>query len=204
MWLIVGFCLAGFFCLLDGWSWLRTPFSVLRARLQPVVRDLLQEQTVHGRVMLTDLDFLLHMNNSRYLREADFARFSHFTRCGIFGALHALGAGIVMASCATRFRRSLRVFEPFEVRTRLLCWDERAFFVEQRFVSPKDGRVCAVVLSRQHILDGSPEKIVQHVCKRKVESPEFPEEVVHLISFNDASSRRLRAESATCEAKKSK
>ncbi|XP_069076967.1 protein THEM6 isoform X2 [Pleurodeles waltl] len=204
MWLILGFCLALLFCLLDCWYWLRTTFSVLRARRQPVVRDLLEEQTVQGLVMPTDLDFLLHMNNSRYLREADFARFSHFTRCGIFAALRALGAGLVMGSNVARFRRSLRLFEPFEVRTRLLCWDERAFFVEQRFVSPKDGRVCAVVLSRQHILGSSPEKIVQHLCKRKVESPEFPDEVVHLISFNDASSKRLRVESGICDDEKSK
>ncbi|XP_069477844.1 protein THEM6 [Ambystoma mexicanum] len=196
MWLPLGICLTGcFFALLDGWYWLRTPWVIARNWLQPAVRDLLAEHTVRGRVMPTDLDWLMHMNNGRYLREADFARFSHFMRSGIFPALRALGANMVMASCAARFRRSLRFLEPFEVRTRLLCWDQSAFYVEQRFVSPRDGRVCAVLLSCQHILASSPDKVVQYLCKRKVESPEFPEEVVHWIAFNQSSSQKLRAES---------
>ncbi|MEE6462984.1 hypothetical protein FKM82_005728, partial [Ascaphus truei] len=159
---------AAFFALLDGWYFLRAFLAVLRARLQPVVKDLLKEHTFSGLVLPHDLDFLLHMNNSRYLREADFARLSFFTRSGLFGALHSLGAGMVMAACTVRYRRSLRLLETFEIRTRLLCWDDKAFYVEQRFVSPRDGFVCAVLLSRQHIMGISPDKVVQSMCKRKV------------------------------------
>ncbi|XP_075437642.1 protein THEM6 [Ascaphus truei] len=186
---------AAFFALLDVWYFLRAFLAVLRARLQPVVKDLLKEHTFSGLVLPHDLDFLLHMNNSRYLREADFARLSFFTRSGLFGALHSLGAGMVMAACTVRYRRSLRLLETFEIRTRLLCWDDKAFYVEQRFVSPRDGFVCAVLLSRQHIMGISPDKVVQSMCKRKVESPEFPDELMHWINYNDNSSQKLRAES---------
>ncbi|XP_069076966.1 protein THEM6 isoform X1 [Pleurodeles waltl] len=204
-WLSVGLCLTScFFAFIDGWYWLRVPTAVLAARLKPAMEDLLAVHTVKGWVMPSDLDFMFHMNNGRYLREADFARFSYLTRCGILKALRALCADLVMASCVARFRRSLHLFEPFQLSTRLLCWDERAFFMEQRFVSPKDGRVCAVLLSRLHVLRCSPDKVLQHILKKEVESPEFPDEVVHLISFNDASSKRLRVESGICDDEKSK
>ncbi|XP_029410872.1 protein THEM6 isoform X2 [Nannospalax galili] len=105
-----------FFALLDGWYLVRVPCAVLRARLlQPRVRDLLAEQRYAGRVLPSDLDLLLHMNNARYLREADVARAAHLTRCGVLGALRELGAHAVLAASCARYRRELRLFEAFEV-----------------------------------------------------------------------------------------
>ncbi|XP_029448000.1 protein THEM6 [Rhinatrema bivittatum] len=196
MWaLLTALSAAAFFALLDGWYFLRASLVLARSRLQPAVRDLLREHSFSGLVLPHDLDLLLHMNNARYLREADLARFAHFTRSGLLGALRALGAGIVMGGCAVRYRRSLRLLQRFHIRSRLLCWDERAFYVEQRFVTPADGFVCAVLLNRQHVQGSSPEQVVQFLCKKKVESPEFPEEVKHWISYNETSSQKLRAES---------
>ncbi|KAM9197965.1 protein THEM6 [Trichechus inunguis] len=197
LWLLVApLALAlAYFALLDGWYLVRVPCAVLRARLRPPVRDLLAEQSFPGRVLPSDLDLLLHMNNARYLREADVAGAAHLTRCGVLGALRALGARAVLAASCARYRRSLRLLEPFEVRTRLLGWDDRAFYLEARFVSLRDGFVCAQVRSRQHVLGTSPERVVQHLCKRRVEPPELPEDLQHWIAYNEASSQLLRAES---------
>eukprot|EP00071_Canis_lupus_P056691 XP_851251.1 protein THEM6 [Canis lupus familiaris] len=84
---------------------------------------------------------------------------------------------------------------PFEVRTRLLVWDARAFYLEARFVSLRDGFVCALLRSRQHVLGTSPERVVRHLCKRRVEPPELPEDLRHWIAYNETSSQLLRAES---------
>nr|XP_056710611.1 protein THEM6 [Euleptes europaea] len=187
---------AALFASVDVWYLLRMPLAMLYARwLLPTVWDLLEEQSFQGLVLPSDLDCLLHMNNARYLREADVARCVHMARCGLFRAVRALGAHTVLAASCCRYRRSLRLLERFAVRTRLLGWDERAFFLEQRFVSARDGFVCAVVLVRQHVVGASPDKAVSHLCRRKVESPELPEEVKHWLKYNEASSQRLRAES---------
>lgn len=161
-----------YFALLDGWYLVRVPCAALRAHLlQPRVLDLLADSRYAGRVLPSDLDLLLHMNNARYLREADVARIAHLTRCGVLGALRELGARAVLAASCVRYRRSLRLLEPFEVRTRLLGWDDRAFYLEARFVSLRDGFVCALLRSRQHVLGTSPERVVQHLCKRRVSAP---------------------------------
>ncbi|XP_036904533.1 protein THEM6 [Sturnira hondurensis] len=200
--LLLGLALA-YFALLDGWYLVRLPCAVLYARLlQPRVRDLLAEQRYAGRVLPSDLDLLLHMNNARYLREADVARTVHLVRCGVLEALRALGGRTVLAASCARYRRSLRLLEPFEVRTRLLGWDDRAFYLEARFISLRDGFVCALLRSRQHMLGTSPERIVQHLCKRKVEPPELPEDLRHWIAYNEASSQQLRAESGLGDAVK--
>lgn len=158
-----------YFALLDGWYLVRVPCAMLRARLlQPRLLDLLAESRYAGRVLPSDLDLLLHMNNARYLREADVARAAHLARCGVLGALRALGARAVLAASCARYRRSLRLLEAFEVRTRLLGWDDRAFYLEARFISLRDGFVCALLRSSQHVLGTSPERVVQHLCKRRV------------------------------------
>ncbi|MGH0132084.1 UNVERIFIED_CONTAM: hypothetical protein FKN15_027705 [Acipenser sinensis] len=195
MWLWVLGVLLLLFSSLDVWYFVRGVAVVVRAWFQPVVRDILREQCFGGRVLPQDIDFMGHMNNARYLRECDFARFSLYTRNGVFGAIRALGAGMVLGASTIRYRRSLTLLEPFELRSRILAWDHKAFFLEQQFVSRADGFVSAVMLCRQNVLRSTPDKIVQHLCKRKVESPEFPEDLKHWISYNSTSSQTLRAES---------
>ncbi|XP_035286108.1 protein THEM6-like [Anguilla rostrata] len=189
------------FSCLDVWYFLRVVVVVLRAWFQPPVWDVLAEQSVGGRVLPHDID-MGHMNNARYLRECDFARFALYTRNGVFKATRALGASLVVGASTIRYRRSLSLGEAFELRSRIVAWDDKSFYVEQRFVSRADGVVSAVMLCRQNVQRGSPDKLLQYLCKRKVECPEYPEELQHWISFINASSQALRAENNTEEKSK--
>lgn len=159
--------LLALFCTLDVWYFLRAAAVVLRAWFQPPVWDVTAEQIILGRVLPHDID-MCHMNNARYLRECDFARFSLYVRNGVFKALRALGASMVVGATTIRYRRALCIGEGFELRSRIVTWDDKSFFLEQRFVSAKDGLVCAVMYCKQNVIRGSPDKIMQHLCKRKV------------------------------------
>lgn len=156
------------FCSVDVWYFLRGAQVFFQAWFQPRIWDILAEQTIEGMVLPHDLDYMGHMNNSRYLRECDFARFHHYMRNGLFMASHKLGAKMVVGASTIRYRRSLAFREAFEIRTKVLGWDEKAFYLEQRFVSKKDGFVSAVMLCRQNVVKCSPETIIEFVCKRKV------------------------------------
>lgn len=209
---------------LDVWYFLRAAVVILRAWFQPPVWDVTAEQTLTGRVTTRDID-MCHMNNARYLRECDFARFSLYVRNGVFKALRALKASMVVGATTIRYRRALCIGEGYELRSRIVTWDDKAFFLEQRFVSRKDGLVCAVMYCKQSVIRSSPDKILQHLCQRKVSSrtfsmhpcfciklkvsyrrcvgvyfwqvecPEFPEDLQHWVSFISASSQALRTES---------
>lgn len=156
------------FCSLDVWYFLRGAHVFIEAWFQPRVWDILAEQSIDGMVLPHDLDYMGHMNNSRYLRECDFARFHHYMRNGLFMASHKLGAKMVVGASTIRYRRSLAFREAFEIRTKVLGWDDKAFYLEQRFVSKKDGFVSAIMLCRQNVVRCSPESIIEFVCKRKV------------------------------------
>lgn len=196
MWwvLVLLLALLVLFSTLDVWYFLRAAVVILRAWFQPPVWDVTAEQTLTGRVTTRDID-MCHMNNARYLRECDFARFSLYVRNGVFKALRALKASMVVGATTIRYRRALCIGEGYELRSRIVTWDDKAFFLEQRFVSRKDGLVCAVMYCKQSIIRSSPDKILQHLCQRKVECPEFPEDLQHWVSFISASSQALRTES---------
>uniref|UniRef100_A0A673ZFP4 Protein THEM6 n=1 Tax=Salmo trutta TaxID=8032 RepID=A0A673ZFP4_SALTR len=176
------------FSSLDVWYFVRAAVTVVRAWFQKPVWDVLGEQSVSGRVLLHDID-LGHMNNARFLRECDFARFSLYSRNGVFKACRALRATMVVGATTIRLRRALCLGEAFELRTRIVVWDEKAFYLEQRFVSCRDGLVAAVMLCKQNVVRSSPDKILQFLCKRKVECPDYPEDLQHWISFISASSQ---------------
>lgn len=186
--------LLALFCSLDVWYFLRVAAVVLRAYFQKAVFDITAEQVVPGRVTFNDID-MCHMNNARYLRECDFARFSLYTRNGVFKAVRALRANMVVGASTIRYRRALCVGEAYELRSRIVTWDEKAFYLEQRFVSRKDEVVCAVMYCKQSVVRSTPDHIMEHLCKRKVECPEFPEDLQHWLNFISASSQALRAES---------
>ncbi|XP_007548628.1 protein THEM6-like [Poecilia latipinna] len=189
------------FCTLDVWYFLRAGAVLLRAWFQPPVWDVTGEQVMTGRVTPRDID-MCHMNNARYLRECDFARFSLYMRNGVFKATRALGANLVVGATTIRYRRALCIGEGYDLCSRIVTWDDKAFFLEQRFVSTKDRLVCAVMYCKQSVIRSSPDKILQHLCKRKVEPPEFPEDLQHWVNFISASSQALRAESGLEEKNK--
>ena len=102
---------------------------------------LLDESVVRLTVLPTDLDVNGHMNNGRYLTIADLGRVDLFLRIGLVSAMRRHRWGGVVASVTVRFRRALDPFARYELRSRLLCWDERWVFMEQRFT--RRGELCA-------------------------------------------------------------
>ena len=54
-------------------------------------------------------------------------------RARAIGVLRAHGVYPVVAAQTIRYRRSLRLFERFEIETRIIGWDELAFLVSHEF-----------------------------------------------------------------------
>lgn len=110
----------------------------------------LDDTSLSMRVWPTDLDMFLHMNNSRYLAIMDVGRMDALLRSGVFQRIRKLNWYGVVASETIRFRESLAPFAPFELRTRILGWDDRSLYYRQTFL--RQGRVAAVGLVRIRFL----------------------------------------------------
>ncbi|XP_066479268.1 protein THEM6-like [Tiliqua scincoides] len=198
--MIVWFCVVAFIVLfmiwnLDSWFLMRLGLPYLYfSQRKLAVKDIFRTHVFRSLVLPMDLDFLGHMNNARYLREAEFARCHFFAPYKILDVLNALGGYMVMTASCCRYRRALNVFERFDIHTRILGWDDSAVYVEQLFVRPSNGFIVAVVRAQFRVTGTTPAALMEHLAGKKVESPEIPEEVRHWMKYNEISSQKMRTE----------
>jgi acyl-CoA thioesterase FadM len=108
--------------------------------------DLLATTRVHLRVWPNDLDINLHVNNGRYLALADVGRMHWFVRTGVLAVARRHKAFPVISDAVAKFRHNLKLFQTFEIHTRLIGWDRKWGFIEHRFV--RMDRVIGIVAIR--------------------------------------------------------
>lgn len=97
-----------------------------------------EEQRLMFRTWPHDLDLNLHMNNGRYLTLMDLGRMQLMARFGLFGSIFTKGWMPVIGFVHMRFRRSLSPFQAFTLSTRLVAWDEKWFYIEQKFYAGEE------------------------------------------------------------------
>jgi acyl-CoA thioesterase FadM len=105
--------------------------------------DLLATTRVYLRVWPNDLDLNMHVNNGRYLALADIGRMHWFVRTGVLRIARQQKAYPAVGDAIAKFRHDLRVFQTFEIHTRLIGWDRKWGFLEHRFV--RNDRVIGVL-----------------------------------------------------------
>jgi acyl-CoA thioesterase FadM len=156
--------------------------AFFRPRLHP-----LDESVLRLRVWPSDLDYNLHLNNGRYLTLMDLGRLDLLIRVGALPAMRRNRWGAVVASLAIRYRRPLSPFQPFELCTRALGWDERWFFLEQRIRSG-DELIARCVVKTLFVAGKrriAPAEFVA-ATGRKVESPPIPDSIRAWEAAEDA------------------
>lgn len=131
----------------------RTLLTLIRARLRVRRQGRLAPLAV-SRVRVTtlptDLDLLLHMNNGRYLTLADLGRWDLLIRTGMFDAMKKHRWYAVVSAGTVTYRKSLTLFQRFDVESRLTGHDDRALYLEHRIVVA--GEIYASVVIRARIL----------------------------------------------------
>jgi len=78
-----------------------------------------------------DLDFWAELNNGRTLTLLDLGRLPMARRMGLMGALARNRWGLTVAGVSVRYRRRIRAFQRFEMRSRPVGWDDRFMYLEQ-------------------------------------------------------------------------
>src|SRR6201996_989174 len=120
-------------------SFVRIPALAIRQRIRPLPRiGILDEDILRQHVWPQDIDFNFHLNNARYLSFMDYGRVHLMAATGILTPAIRHRWAPLVGSVSITYRRSLGLFAPFTLTTRLLCWDEKWFYMEQVFGS-RDG-----------------------------------------------------------------
>jgi acyl-CoA thioesterase FadM len=201
-WAIVLFVL---FLSLDLRYFVRTAIEYTRPKK---MKHFLEPHRSEHRCTLADLDWMLHMNNGRYLRHCDIARTSFYTSNCLWQAVKSLGAVIVVASSTIRYRRSIGPFEAYSIVTRLVWWDnEKNLYIEQNFVNPTSGFVFATVYIKAAIkaapkecdtralITRCSEMMGYPISAQSVSAPDAPLDLKAWIQYQELSSDRLKKSS---------
>ena len=106
---------------------------VLFVALRRPPLDLFGESVVRFRVWPGDLDFNLHMNNGRYLTLMDLGRLDLMARHGTLKQVHKNRWQPVVAAQTILYRRALKPFQRYSLHSRVVCWDDKFIYLEQRF-----------------------------------------------------------------------
>ncbi|WP_112663781.1 acyl-CoA thioesterase [Microvirga flavescens] len=126
--------------------------SLFRPRLDPVS----DVSRLGFRVWPHDLDTSLHMNNGRYWTLMDLGRADIMIRSGLWRKILKHGWVPVVSAGQIRFRRELKLFQPFTLETRIVSWADSWVMMEHRLVTvAKDGSpiVSATALVRVGLYD---------------------------------------------------
>jgi acyl-CoA thioesterase FadM len=149
--------------------------SPLRPRIEP-----LEEATIGLRVWPNDLDLNMHVNSGRYLSFMDIGRVEIIARMRVFRKAIRRGWRPINGGTMITFRRSLLLWEPFKVRTRILCWDEKWFYFEH-IIERSNGELAAIANARALLRgpDGNvaPAALIELAGRGSIASPPIPESI---------------------------
>jgi len=123
------------------------------------------------KVGLRDIDFNMHINNARYMVFMERARWDHPVQTGTWDVMLKEKLNFIVAGIEMGYIREIRFGKKFDVESRYLGWDEKYFYLEQRFVV--DGKISAYGL-------------VKAVFLQKGKKAE-PADVAHLLGISPAS-----------------
>lgn len=150
--------------------------------LLPFVRRqaLLDSGCTTFRVWPNDCDINLHLNNGRYLTFMDLGRTHLLAQIGLLGKLLQHRWAPVLTAAEINYLRPIQPFQKFDLSTRLLTWDDKYFYMEQRFVA--GGQLCAVALVKGLFLHrGRPVQNRAILAALDLDSaaPDMPEVIRH-------------------------
>ncbi len=135
------------------------------------------------RVLPTDLDINMHLTNARYLSMMDLGRTELIIQTGMAKELLKRRWLPVVAIANLKFFRQINPFQRYKLITRIVGWDEKWFYIEQRFMVK--GKLAAVGVIKG-LFRGREGKIpTQELLKLagyQGEPPEMPKELTSLLN----------------------
>lgn len=173
-------------------SFVRIPALAMRQHLRPLPRlGVLEEEILRLRVWPNDIDLNLHMNNARYLSYMDYGRMHLLARMRLLEhILRARWTPLVGAVWMT-YRRPLGLLARFTLGSRLVCWDERWFYLEQTFTGREGLAALGWVKGALRTPGGvvNPQMVLARI-EPGIASPPMPEAI---LNWNELTREKLQS-----------
>ena len=164
------------------YPYLRLVAEFWRHRRKPPL-DLFETHVSRHMVWPWDIDPWMELNNGRTLTLYDLGRVVLFERLRIVAAMRERRWAGTVAGSSVRYRHRLRMFDRYELRSRILGWDARFIYAEQSMW--RAGRCTSQGLLRLAIANADgivPTATVAQAMGHPAESPPLPEWVAAWIA----------------------
>ncbi|SCU92270.1 LAMI_0E09560g1_1 [Lachancea mirantina] len=102
-----------------------------------------------------ECDFYMHKSNSTYFEEMDISRGDLMTT--IFQKLFLTSKRwpyVPVANVFTNFLKEIKPFQRYEVRSCILCWDEKWIYVLSRFLINNGSQLASLGITKYVLKDG--------------------------------------------------
>ncbi|HAM77038.1 acyl-CoA thioesterase [Alloalcanivorax venustensis] len=147
--------------------------SAARRRKRTPTYSLFDVVSMEFRVGLLDIDLNMHLNNGKYTKIMDRCRLEHAVVTGLLNRMIEARASAVVANSEIAYVRELRPYQRFMVHTRILGWDDKYTYYDQRFDSQRKLHTHAL-LRLAHMYGGktiSPQAFQEMTGLNKVSPP---------------------------------
>jgi acyl-CoA thioesterase FadM len=151
--------------------------AVIMGLLAPS-RGIFDESVLTFRVLPQDIDLNFHLNDGRYISFTGLGRAHLLTRMGLLRKALRKKWAPVVAGAMIRYKREIRPFAKFTLRSRVIGWDEKWVYLAH--VIESGGKPCATAYVRGVLRsrDGAvPTKDLLALIGFDGASPELPEVV---------------------------
>ena len=132
----------------------------------------------HHRCWPWDLDIWMELNNGRTFTLFDLGRTMLTVRVGLVPVLKNNTWAVAVAGSTIRYRRRIFAFEPFEMRSRAIGWDDKFFYIEQS-IWKKNGECASHALLRTCFTSKKgivpPTEVVAAWGQADLQSPPLPD-----------------------------
>ncbi|MBY0371721.1 thioesterase family protein [bacterium] len=166
----------------------RLLLTVLASRFKSKLSSFVETKTTFT-VLPTDchIPFFRLMCGGRYFDFMDAARVDQVSRLGILGLMRRDGLSINLGGQILRYRKPMKVFTRFTVSTKIIYWDDKFFYVEQKFeqngIMKTEGLVQGCFRGKPGVVP--PAELLKR-AGLKIERPALPEIVKWFQSQNTA------------------
>jgi acyl-CoA thioesterase FadM len=140
----------------------------------------LDESVITFTVLPNDID-ILKISDDRYIALMDLGRMDLVFRCGLLKSMYKNNWVPVATFATIRFRYPLKAFQRYQLKTRIVWWDDATFYWEQTFERKgrvvATGYVCGTALGSNGPV---PSKGILDAIGQPVTKPSQPEIVARL------------------------
>ncbi|KAL1138001.1 hypothetical protein AAG570_009696 [Ranatra chinensis] len=191
MWCVAAVCALLLLVFVEVSYFLRIVLSIAYGRLFEKRGKVTDPTVIYGFCFTQDLDIAFkHMNNARFVRELDFARFHFYDRTGLYSEMLKNKTDAFQVATNIRYRRVIPFLTPYKIVTQLIYWDDRSIYLEQKFIT-NDGFVRAVVLSKQTVVKVNVEDVMKTL--KAAEKPPLEEDLDLWLKSINASSEKMKS-----------